>query len=375
MAEAMKQIRAELGSDAVILNSREVQSGGFLGLFKKRTIEVIAAADQQGSSQQKTITKTKTSAAPNLNRNLQMENVINVNSDNQKPSEDIMKEINELKSQLKAMSASNSEIGPVYPEHLKLMQKLLKEQDIHETIQNKILTLLLEKWYVNGAKASINEVYSWLEKYMADQLTEIPFGGISFKKKYINVVGPTGVGKTTTLAKIAAECVINHKKTVAFITTDTYRIAAIDQLKTYAKILNVPMEVCYTIDDFKKAANQFNDYDLVLIDTAGRNFRNKQYVEDLKQVIDFDHDMETYLVLSLTSKQRDMEDIYEQFSIIEIDKFIFTKADETSSYGAMYNLITKYNKGVAYMTNGQNVPDDMIEVKPSTIAKTIIGVE
>ncbi|MEH7344866.1 flagellar biosynthesis protein FlhF [Bacillus sp. JJ1532] len=377
MSEAMKHIRAELGSDAVILNSREVHSGGFLGLFKKRNIEVIAATDQLGGSQPKSITKTKSSATPDSNRNFQIENVMknNINSENKKPSDDIMKEINELKSQLKAMSVSNSELGPVYPEHLKLMQKLLKEQDIHESIQNKILTLLLEKWYVNGANASINEVYSWLERYMADQLTEIPFGGISFKKKYINVVGPTGVGKTTTLAKIAAECVINHKKTVAFITTDTYRIAAIDQLKTYAKILNVPMEVCYTIDDFKKAANQFNDYDLVLIDTAGRNFRNKQYVEDLKQVIDFDHDMETYLVLSLTSKQRDMEDIYKQFSIIEIDKFIFTKADETSSYGAMYNLITKYNKGVAYMTNGQNVPDDMIEVKPSTIAKTIIGVE
>ncbi|MEH7122839.1 flagellar biosynthesis protein FlhF [Bacillus sp. JJ1773] len=377
MSEAMKHIRAELGSDAVILNSREVHSGGFLGLFKKRNIEVIAATDQLGGSQPKSITKTKSSATPDSNRNFKIENVMkyNINSENNKPSDDVMKEINELKLQLKAMSVSNSELGPVYPEHLKLMQKLLKEQDIQESIQNKILTLLLEKWYVNGANASINEVYSWLERYMADQLTEIPFGGISFKKKYINVVGPTGVGKTTTLAKIAAECVINHKKTVAFITTDTYRIAAIDQLKTYAKILNVPMEVCYTVDDFKKAANQFNDYDLVLIDTAGRNFRNKQYVEDLKQVIDFDHDMETYLVLSLTSKQRDMEDIYKQFSIIEIDKFIFTKADETSSYGAMYNLITKYNKGVAYMTNGQNVPDDMIEVKPSTIAKTIIGVE
>lgn len=377
MAEAMKHIRAELGSDAVILNSREVQSGGFLGLFKKRSIEVIAATDQLANSQTKTITKQKLSTAPDTNRNFKMENANNNNkiSEKHKPSEDIMKEINELKSQLKAMSVSNPEFGPVYPEHLKLMQKLLNEQDINEANQNKLLTSLLEKWYVNGATASINEVYSWLEKNMVDQLRGINFGGVSFKKKYLNVVGPTGVGKTTSLAKIAAECVINHKKKVAFITTDTYRIAAIDQLKTYAKILNVPMEVCYTIDDFKKAANNFNEYDLVLIDTAGRNFRNKQYVEDLKQVIDFDHDMETFLVLSLTSKQRDMEDIYEQFSIIEIDKFIFTKSDETSSYGAMYNLITKYNKGVAYLTNGQNVPDDMIEVKPSTIAKTIIGVE
>ena len=206
-------------------------------------------------------------------------------------------------------------------------------------------------------------------------MSGISFGGISFKKKFINVVGPTGVGKTTTLAKIAADCVLTHKKKVAFLTTDTYRIAAIDQLKTYAKILNVPMEVCYTIEDFRKAAQMYDDYDVILVDTAGRNFRNREYVDELKQTIDFDKDMESFLVLSLTAKQRDMEDIYEQFSIIDIDKFIFTKADETSAYGAMYNLIRKYSRGAAYITNGQNVPDDMIEAAPGEIAKMIIGVK
>lgn len=377
MAEAMKHIRAELGSDAVILNSREVHSGGFFGLFKKRNIEVIAATDKQVNSQKKPITKPSAANAIGLSINKQADKIISNDEikNVQRPSEDILKEIAELKLKLNSVSFTQSRQGPLYPEHLQLMQQLLIDQEIDESIINKLLTALLEKWYVDGGNASINEVYSWLEKEMVNQLSNITFGGISFNKKYINVVGPTGVGKTTTLAKIAADCVINHKKKVAFITTDTYRIAAIDQLKTYAKILNVPMEVCYTIDDFKKAADTFSDYDVVLIDTAGRNFRNKQYVEDLKQVIDFQQEMESFLVLALTSKQRDMEDIYEQFSIINIDKFIFTKVDETSGYGAMYNLITKYNKGVAYMTNGQNVPDDMITVKPSNIAKSIIGVE
>ena len=377
MAEAMKHIRAELGSDAVILNSREVQSGGFFGLFKKRNIEVIAATDNQVNAQQKPVTRPSTMTANHYKQNNLPEKAIEQHVQIQRPSADIVREIAELKAKLNSISMTNTQIGqgPLYPEQLQLMQKILVDQEIDESNVNTILTTLLEKWYVNGGNASINEVYTWLEKEMVNGLSRLSFGGISFNKKYINVVGPTGVGKTTTLAKIAADCVINHKKKVAFITTDTYRIAAIDQLKTYAKILNVPMEVCYTIDDFKKAADSFREYDVVLIDTAGRNFRNKQYVEDLKKVIDFDHDIETFLVLSLTSKQRDMEDIYEQFAIINIDKFIFTKADETSSFGAMYNLITKYNKGVAYMTNGQNVPDDMIEVKPSNLAKTIIGVE
>ncbi|MED3552173.1 flagellar biosynthesis protein FlhF [Cytobacillus praedii] len=377
MTEAMKKIRAELGNDAVILNSKIAHTGGFLGLFKKRTIEVIAAADPKPKYQQMPKVKHKQMISSKIEQNDEARNQVlqNVSAAEQKPSGEIVKELNELKALLKSIPAGSVSASPSYPAPLQLMDKLLKEQEIDASIQALILSSLLEKWYVEGASASIEQVYSWLEQEMVKRISSISFGGISFSKKYINVVGPTGVGKTTTLAKIAADCVITHKKKVAFITTDTYRIAAIDQLKTYAKILNVPLEVCYTIDDFKKAVQTFHDFDLVLIDTAGRNFRNKQYVEDLKQVIDFDEDMETYLVLSLTAKQRDMEDIFTQFSSINIDKFIFTKADETSSYGSMYNMINKYNKGVAYMTNGQNVPDDMIAVSPNNIAKSIIGVE
>ncbi len=378
MADAMKQIRLELGSDAVIINSREVHSGGFLGLFKKRNIEVLAAIDEKPKKQQIPITKQKpinnqvANPSQHLAATIEKKAVAAIQP---KPSEDVVKELTELKAMISNLSANNNTATLSYPTTLLMMQKIIKDQELDLSLQESILNSLLEKWYMGGANAAIDEVYAWLEKELIDRIASIPFGGISFSKKYINVVGPTGVGKTTTLAKIAAECVITHKKKVAFITTDTYRIAAIEQLKTYAKILNVPMEVCYTIEDFKKAAKEFMEYDVVLIDTAGRNFRNKQYVEDLKQIIDFENEIETFLVLSLTAKQRDMEDIFEQFSLINIDKLIFTKADETSTYGAMYNMIMKYNKGVAYITNGQNVPDDMVAAKPNIIAKTIIGVE
>lgn len=378
MNEAMKQIRTELGSDAVILNSREVHTGGFLGFFKKRNIEVLAAIDEKPKKQQIPIIKQKPVKSQEANPFQQLGGSIEnktIAAIQPKPSEDVVKELTELKAMISNLSVNQNTATPTYPATLQMMSKIMKDQDLELSIQESILNSLLEKWYMGGANSSIDEVYVWLEKELMERIASIPFGGISFSKKYINVVGPTGVGKTTTLAKIAAECVITHKKRVAFITTDTYRIAAIDQLKTYAKILNVPMEVCYTIEDFKKAAKEFMEYDVVLIDTAGRNFRNKQYVEDLKRIIDFDNEIETFLVLSLTAKQRDMEDIFEQFSLINIDKLIFTKADETSSYGAMYNLIMKYNKGVAYITNGQNVPDDMIAAKPNIIAKTIIGVE
>jgi len=315
MPEAMKMIRNELGKDAVILNSKVVQKGGIFGFFTKKNIEVIAAVDPQPIPKKQPV-----------------------------------------------------------PGPLNDINQFLSDQEIELQLRKEIMSFLLEKWYVNKGEADFEKICKWGKEYLVNSMSSLSFGAIDFSKKYINVVGPTGVGKTTTLAKIAAQAVLKYEKKVAFITTDTYRIAAIDQLKTYAKILNVPMEVTYTLDDFAKAKEKFSDFDLILIDTAGRNFRNKQYVEDLKSIIGFDDDLETILVLALTSKFSDMLDIFEQFTSIKIDKFIFTKVDETSKYGTILNLILKYKIGVAYLTNGQNVPDDIFEASPESIANTIFGV-
>ncbi|MCU1804466.1 flagellar biosynthesis protein FlhF [Cytobacillus firmus] len=369
MPDAMKQIRAELGKDAVILNSRVVYIGGFLGFFKKRSIEVMAAADPNQEIEQKPAVKPAVIPAA---ANHFKENTEESPFTGSKTSNELIREISSLKQMMSSL-AGGQQISMVYPEPVRKVMHVLKEQEIDNSIQDQVLQVLLEKWYLGGAKAKVTEVEAWLHEELIKQIENIPFSGISFTKKYINVAGPTGVGKTTTLAKMAAECVIKHKKKAAFITADTYRIAAIDQLKTYAGILDIPLEVCYTIDDFRQAAEKLKDYDLVLIDTAGRNFRNRQYVEDLKNVIDFEKDMETFLVLSLTGKQKDMEDIYNQFSIIDIDKLIFTKADETSTYGAMYNIINKYKKGAAYITNGQDVPDDILMAGPEAIVKQLMG--
>ncbi|WJV32420.1 hypothetical protein QTG56_23345 (plasmid) [Rossellomorea sp. AcN35-11] len=174
------------------------------------------------------------------------------------------------------------------------------------------------------------------------------------------------------MAKIAALSKMEHKKKVALITADTYRISAVEQLKAYAKILSLPMETIYSVEDFKKAKEQFKDFDLVLVDTAGRNYRDAKYIEDLKNVIDFNEEVENLLVLSLTSKYKDMKEIYNQFSTTSINQLIFTKADETGNYGSMINLLMETQKGVAYLTNGQEVPDDIIEASPRTIAETIL---
>ncbi|WP_017753772.1 flagellar biosynthesis protein FlhF [Calidifontibacillus oryziterrae] len=370
MPEAMKMIRNELGQDAVILNSKVVQKGGFFGLFTKKNIEVIAAVDPQPIPKKQPVNKDVVQSVQ-TNKHIVYAN----EQEAVKPDKELLKEIQALKSMMQSLSHHDDRDNiEEYPGPLKEMNHYLADQEIEASVRKGIMSHLLEKWYLNHAQADYSKIVEWVKDYMNEMLLPYSFGAIDYSKKYINVVGPTGVGKTTTLAKIAAQAVLKYQKKVAFITTDTYRIAAIDQLKTYAKILNVPLEVTYTIDDFKKAKDKFAHFDLILIDTAGRNFRNKQYVEDLKSVIDFDEQLETILVLALTSKYSDMIDIVDQFSFIKINKLIFTKVDETSRYGSMLNLIFKYKLGVAYLTNGQNVPDDIVEASPKSIVNTFFGV-
>jgi flagellar biosynthesis protein FlhF len=372
MPEAMKLIRADLGNDAVILNSKIVYTGGFLGFFRKKSIEVIAAMDQVSKIEPKV--KEKPKAVP-VKQPISIKQEISDNKPSsntaQKPSQELLDEITELKELLKNMPIKSQE-GIAYPAPIKALNEKLTSQGIDPSVKEELLLILIEKWYNEGSKASLIDVKEWCKDLMVNRIANYPYGEITFTKKYVNVVGPTGVGKTTTLAKIAADSILKFNKKVALITTDTYRIAAIEQLKTYAKILSIPLEVCYNLEDFKHACETFKDYDVVLVDTAGRNFRNQQYVEELKQILEYGSQMETYLVLSLTSKQEDMEEIYKQFSTISINQFIFTKIDETSSYGSMYNMIDKFKIGAAYLTNGQNVPDDRVPASAEMIAKLIL---
>jgi flagellar biosynthesis protein FlhF len=379
MPEAMKQVRAELGSEAVILNSRVIQTGGFMGFFKKSSIEVIAAIDPDNDPKPNPVPSDKSKAysivSPVVDVSEKVKPPVNQSITEIAPKADseLIKEISQLKELLK-QKGSDSNNPVTLPEPINCQLQELREQEVNPAIIDEVAASLLEKWYSGGAAASRVEITKWSAEVMTNRLSAFPFGGISFKRKFVNVIGPTGVGKTTTLAKVAAECVLKHQKKVAFITTDTYRIAAIEQLKTYAKILDVPIEVCYNMEDFKAAAEKFKEFDLVFIDTAGRNFRNQKYVSDLKDAIDFNNDMETFLVLALTSKQKDMEEIRRQFSLIHIDKFIFTKLDETSVYGSMLNMAEKFSTGIAYITNGQDVPDDLIEANSEIITNTILGV-
>ncbi|MGF3102579.1 flagellar biosynthesis protein FlhF [Rossellomorea sp. DUT-2] len=365
MNEAMKKVRAELGDDAVILNSKVAYTGGFMGLFKKKMIEVIAAIDPEVESEKIEMSRMKAKSAP-IAHSSPPEKKYEV------PNKSVESELKELKQMISTIKSKNQ--FEKFAEDVQEILLFLKNHDISDTTLFRLGDYLEER--IKSGFLPGNNRNEWarqeVKHFLEGLLKGIALGGMSYKKKYINVIGPTGVGKTTTLAKMAAEAVIEKRMKIAFITTDTYRIAAIEQLKTYAGLLNVPVEVVYKIEDFKKAIDKFQDYDHVFIDTAGRNFREKKYVEDLRGIIDFDHQMETFLVLSLTSKERDMEEIISQFSSIDIDRFIFTKLDETSSYGSMINMMTEVKIGASYVTIGQDVPEDITEVNVEEIGHLLM---
>ncbi|MCE7794587.1 flagellar biosynthesis protein FlhF [Salipaludibacillus sp. CUR1] len=358
MAEVMEKIRAELGQNAVILNSKQVEAGGFLGFFTKKNMEVTAAIDPEINT-----------SRPFKRPAAKPATVPGEKSDNDAQTLSISREIEELKSMVGKIKPPAED----YPPQLEEYNQLFIDQEVEDFYRLKIMKKLLEKWYRHeGDNKTREQLDKWVSEELLSLLPEEGFGSFKYEKKYLNVVGPTGVGKTTTLAKMAAKAVLKDNKKVAFITTDTFRIAAIEQLKTYAKILDVPLEVAYSASDFNKALEHFNDYDLILVDSAGRNFRNPLYVDQLNKIIDFNKDMETHLVLAMTSKYRDMKKILEQFQLIAVDKLIFSKLDETDTLGALINIMADCQTGASYLTTGQNVPDDIEEAVPERVIERLL---
>lgn len=203
----------------------------------------------------------------------------------------------------------------------------------------------------------------------------IPSAPIHLKSKPVVValVGPTGTGKTTTIAKLASNFTVFDKLKTALITIDTYRIAAVEQLKTYAEILDIPIEVVIEPQDFPESIAHHADADVIFVDTAGRSQRNEEYITELCSFFKMVRPDEIHLVVSMTTKTSDLFDIIENFQRVNPDKLIFTKLDETSTFGAMLDAVLKMRIPISYLTNGQNVPSDIERADSMKIAEYILA--
>lgn len=352
MSAAMDKVKSELGEDAVILQSKELSEGGIFGFFKKKKYEVIAVRDD------KQIGKNKEEQNPIIQMNEQVNSI------------DVQAEINALKSEISSYKQQTF-VQEHYPLKIQHHLNRLRDIEMDERYIDEIAQQLLMNWRNSLQEPSDSEIYQWVSQQLNERMSHYMFREKQ-TKQCINIVGPTGVGKTTTIAKIAAQAVLEQKQKVAFITLDTYRIAAIEQLKTYAELLKIPVEVVYETKDLKHALESFKEYDLILIDTAGRNYRDEIFVSELKKQFT-GVDIETLLVLPISMKERDLCTIVDNFLMFGIDFFLFTKADETRSYGAMFNLMTTYKLGASYITNGQEVPDDLQIATPEKITSYLLG--
>lgn len=287
---------------------------------------------------------------------------------NPEDTEKIQKLEDEL-AQMKAMLAQV--MGKEQPKGKVSIQEALRLQEVDEDIVKDMAAS------VPAGDTLLDRLDAKAPEVLADYLGKtMNFSeGIALNKHGVRIValiGATGVGKTTTLAKIAARFVLEKNIKAALITADTYRISAVDQLKTYSDIIGLPLEIVYTPDELKVAIHKHRDKDLILIDTAGRSQHNDYQMKELQDFLAVNSHIERHLVMSATTKNRDAAEILDKFSVCNPDRVIFTKADETSSVGLILNLLAQKEIALSFLTNGQSVPDDIVPATPRKLAELLL---
>lgn len=257
---------------------------------------------------------------------------------------------------------------------IKMLYRTLLENDVNEKYVNQIMDEA-EKVLHNGS--SVDQILSNVYQKLILKFDQPDTINLSGKKpRILFFIGPTGVGKTTTLAKIASRYKVDREKKVAFLTADTYRIAATEQLRVYANILDAPMSIIYSAEEMNDAIERMEEYDLIFVDTAGFSHRNEEQCADMKRLIeglDERYEKEVYLVLSATTKYKDLLEIADIYREIADYKLIFTKLDETITYGNILNIKLYSGAKLSYMATGQNVPDDIEVFNTQKIVKQLLG--
>ena len=259
----------------------------------------------------------------------------------------------------------------LWPDAIEAIYQQLLECDLPKGTARSLLASVLRD-VPKSQWEDTDAIWRQVNAHIAHDIATIDPWEFDGAQKRAVLVGPTGVGKTTTVAKLAANFALVAGKKVGLITVDTYRVAAVEQLRTYADIIGVPIRVAYTRDELHEAVSAMADRDLILIDTAGRSQRNKNQMEELRDFLQ-GLDAEVHLVVSATTKDRDLNDIVGTFADISIDRLIVTKLDETTGFGVLYEASQRTKAPIAFITTGQSVPEDIEVAEPDKIAEWILG--
>ena len=396
-AEAVENAKKELGNGIVIMNVRNVKKKGLFSFLKPQMVEVTVALEEE---------PVRPTAVPEVNRDL-TDAIANIRTVSEKALQQEAAEKKEQESPDEKRTES-----AVIEEKLDSLHFLL-EQQMQKPEENKAedraeaaeeeppseMEQFMKLLYNTMLENEVNEKYAnqIIDEIEKSNKPNMPFDYalsniyqkmiLKFGKpagitpaaqgpKMVFFIGPTGVGKTTTIAKIASRFCVDGGKKVALLTADTYRIAAAEQLRTYANILEVPFRIIYSVEEIGQAMRDFKDYDYILVDTAGHSHQNAEQKEVMKELIhsvDGILEKEVFLVLSATTKYRDLLSIADTYSDMTDYKLIFTKLDETTTLGNLLNLKLYTGAPLSYVTCGQNVPDDIEDFNPQKTVKRLLG--
>ena len=384
--DAVNAAKKDLGNGIVIMNVKAVKPSGLFRFFKSNQVEVTVALEEEkekiaASKKEKEVVAQKEEPRAAVRMNAEVKHPVDEIGQKLDSLQSLLEKQIQTKTEEEKPKEEEKEENIIQPKEedknarfMKLLHNAMVDNEVSEEYANQIM---------DGLEKNLNN-NTTIEHLLSSiyQKTILKFGqpqGISKAEnnpKVVFFIGPTGVGKTTTIAKIASRFCVEEKAKVALFTTDTYRIAAAEQLRTYANILEVPLQVIYTVDELKSAVEDFQSYDYILVDTTGHSHKNEEQKRAMFEFVnglDEGIEKEIYLVLSATTKYNDMITIADTYSKNLDFKLIFTKLDETSCYGNLLNIRLRTGAQMSYVTCGQNVPYDIELFNPQQTVRIILG--
>ena len=398
--DAIEMAKNELGNNAIVM--KKVKPKGLAKLFVRGKVEVTAALDEMPLYSQEEAAKEKRPVeagkfseaekkadAPDNSSLEERISMLQALLEKQMMQKEGMTEkvektleipVSEPKENVEPKEVPESKEEDEEDEKTKAYKELIYQQLVQNEVDEEIAKSIMDEVNRSLAKnAPLDQILANIYQKIILMLGQ-PYSIKSeenAKTKFIFFLGSTGVGKTTTIAKIASKLKLEKHAKIALVTADTYRIAAVEQLKTYANILSVPLEVIYSPQELGDNLEKLKQYDVCLIDTAGRSHRSKEQMEDIRALLEQIpvNERQVYLVLNAGTKYSDRGASYTAsvYSVLTDFSLIFTKLDETSSAGIMLNMRVKTNCPLSYVTWGQNVPEDIGEMDPQRVAKKLLS--
>lgn len=373
MQEALALAKMEFGENAVVLNTKHVKTGGVLGLGGSGRVELMAAADDdaesfaapapvsaytpQGTAVAVAEPRVETAAPAMTSLAAQLYTEARSAASDGSDSEvmQLRYELKELSSLVHSLMGGTAAVS-------NLVQPLLVKLGIDEDIARGPLADLMG---INDPNALMSAIASKMQQFVQPPVAN--------GRQVIALVGPTGVGKTTTLAKLAAKFSLEQGKKVALVTADTYRIGAVDQLKTYARIMGVPLEIALSPEEVAAGVNKHSDKDVVLIDTVGRSQRNAEHIMELRNFVAAASPTDIHLVIAASLSGDIQREVVDKFAILSPTKLVITKLDESINKGCLVNIPLRTGLAVSCLTAGQNVPQDIEFAEAGKIARAVVS--